>query len=209
MDGVLEEGALMFHAASETTALALCSALVMLGMHHEIQEKLFEEISSVLTDNTHNVTLQHINQMKYLERVIKETLRFFPTIPFILRQVNTEVKLGSYFVPAGCDILIPLAQLHRWPDLWPNPSKFDPDRFLPEEIKNRPRGAYLPFSTGPRNCIGWKYAMLSMKVFLAVILKRFKIAESIDYKRIEDIDMDMYLMGVAKKGYRIRLEDRN
>ena len=62
--------------------------------------------------------------------------------------------IGSYFVPAGCDILIPLAQLHRWPDLWPNPSKFDPDRFLPEEIKNRPRGAYLPFSTGPRNCIG-------------------------------------------------------
>ncbi|XP_063924598.1 cytochrome P450 4g15-like [Zophobas morio] len=207
-DGLLEEGALMLLAANDSTTPAVGSALVLLGMHPEIQEKVYQEIS-LLTDDTQDLTLECVNKMNYLERVIKETIRIFPSVPFILRKIDEEIELESYFVPANCEILISISQLHRWPDIWPNPLKFDPDRFLPEEVEKRPRGAYLPFGAGARNCIGIKYAMLSMKVFLAVILKRFRILEAIDYKRVEDIEMDIFLFGIAKKGYRIRVEDRN
>ncbi|XP_063924599.1 cytochrome P450 4C1-like [Zophobas morio] len=209
MSGVIEESVFMFHAGSETIAVTIGSALILLGIHPEIQEKVYEEISSLLSDDTQSVTLEDVNKMYYLERVVKETLRLLPPVPFIVRKVDTEMQFDSYFVPAGCDIVIPVSQLHRLPDIWPNPLMFNPDRFLPEEVEKRPRGAFIPFSSGPRNCIGWKYAMLSMKVFLAIILKRFRVAESLDYKKVEDIDLDMCIVATAKKGYRVRLEERN
>ena len=102
--------------------------------------------------------------MNYLERVIKETIRIFPSVPFILRKIDEEIELDSYFVQANCEILISISQLHRWPDIWPNPLKFDPDRFLPEEVEKRPRGAYLPFGAGARNCIGKRFFFLFLKI---------------------------------------------
>ncbi|XP_063906177.1 cytochrome P450 4C1-like [Zophobas morio] len=202
-EGVLDESAFMFHAASETSSVTISTVLVMLGLHPHIQEKVYHEVSKFTT-----VTIDEINQMDYLERVIKETLRIFPSVPFLLRKVDKEIKLDSYFIPAGCEILIPLPHLHRRPDLWPDPLKFDPDRFLPQEIEKRHRCAFIPFSVGPRNCPGSKYAMLSLKIFLATALRRFRVVKCVDYKTVEDLDLEFYIIGKAKKGYRVVLEER-
>lgn len=78
-------------------------------------------------------------------------------------------------MPAGCTLTLQIYQLHRDPNHWPNPTKFDPDRFLPEIAKDRHPYSYIPFSGGPRNCIGQKYAMLEAKIVLTEILRKWKV----------------------------------
>ncbi|XP_063917183.1 cytochrome P450 4C1-like [Zophobas morio] len=206
---ILQETPLMLFASSETTAIAVSSVLLVLGLHHDIQEKVFEEITSILGNSDRNFTTEDINSMDYLERVIKETMRIIAPIPFILRTLDRDVALDTYVIPAGTRMFFPITTLHRRADLWPDPFKFDPDRFLPEEVQKRNRFTYIPFSCGARNCIGSKYAMLSMKIILATIVKNYKILETVDYKNIEDIEFYFFLVSKAKKGYRVLFEKRN
>lgn len=94
-------------------------------------------------------------EMKFMERCIKECLRLYPSVPFISRTAGEEIKTHSgYVIPKGCNINIYIYDLHRSAQYWKDPDKFNPDRFLPENIAARHPFAYLPFSAGPRNCIG-------------------------------------------------------
>lgn len=117
--------------------------------------------------------------MKYLERVIKEAQRVYPSIPIVGRELYEDLMLqGNYLVPKGTQLCINIFALHHDPKVWPNPHKFDPDRFLPEAIQLRHPYAFIPFSAGPRNCIGQKYAMLAIKVTLSTIMRKYKILPS-------------------------------
>lgn len=124
--------------------------------------------------------MEHIKQMDYLSRCIQESLRLFPTIPFFGRLINEEVELskssfktgnafsqirnflitklmfflGNYRIPPGSEVIVSVFDVHRDPLYWPDPTKYDPDRFLPENTKNQHPFAYLPFSGGIRSCIG-------------------------------------------------------
>ncbi|XP_063914271.1 cytochrome P450 4C1-like [Zophobas morio] len=151
---ILEETSLMFVASSETTALTVNMVLTILGIYPDIQEKVFQELVSVLPTIEKDPTLKEISRLDYLDRVIKETLRLVPIVPFILRFTDEDIKCDSYVFPAGSNILVPIILLHRDPDVWPEPEKFNPDRFLPDEVAKRHRCSYIPFSFGSRNCIG-------------------------------------------------------
>lgn len=125
------------------------------------------------------------------------------------------------FIPKGTESVLSIFHTQRDPKLWPNPLKFDPDRFLPEETQKRHPYSWFPFSAGPRNCIGksktlfscnnylfsgLRYAMMSMKIVLSHVIRKYKVY--CDYKRVEDIELQFEFTLVAAKGWLISLEPR-
>lgn len=125
-----------------------------MGNNLEVQEKIAEEMDSLFGGSDRPATIKDLNEMKYLERVIKESMRMYPPVPFIGRITSEEVEIAGYQIPKNCFINIEIFKILRDPDHFPNPEKFDPDRFLPENSNSRHPYAYIPFSAGPRNCIG-------------------------------------------------------
>lgn len=128
----------------------------MLGIHKEVQAKCFDEIKRIFGDSNRPATFADTLEMKYLERVIFETLRMYPPVPIIARKVNEDVKLATIdaTIPAGSTVVIATYKIHRRPDIYHNPDKFNPDNFLPENTQNRHYYGYIPFAAGPRSCVG-------------------------------------------------------
>lgn len=161
----------------DTTASASSFSLCMLGIHKDIQERVIKEIDGIFQKSDRACTFADTLEMKYLERVIMETLRMYPPVPVIARQLQEEVKLpsGDYCLPTGTTVVITQAILHRRADVFPNPDVFNPDNFLPEKCQDRHFYSYIPFSAGPRSCVGRKFAMLKLKVMLSTILRNYRV----------------------------------
>ena len=103
--------------------------------------------------------------------MFKEALRLYPPVYLFTRFAITEVELAGHRLPKGTLVVVCPYTLHRRPDLWPDPERFDPSRFSPEAEAARPRGAYLPFSDGPRVCIGQRFGLLEGPLILATLLQ--------------------------------------
>lgn len=117
---------------------------------------MYEEIVEVLGSSNDPPTYHDLQNLTYLEMCIKESLRLYPSVPFIARIASHDIQTtNGYKIPKGTQIGLQIYDLHHNPELYPNPEKFDPERFLPDNL-NRHSFAYLPFSGGPRNCIGNK-----------------------------------------------------
>ncbi|XP_034187069.1 cytochrome P450 4g15 [Osmia lignaria lignaria] len=191
----------------DTTASGSSFFLAMMGCHPDIQEKVIQELDEIFGDSDRPATFQDTLQMKYLERCLLETLRMYPPVPIIAREINTDVKLasGDYTIPAGCTVVVATFKLHRQPHVYPNPDTFNPDNFLPEKTANRHYYAFVPFSAGPRSCVGRKYAMLKLKIVLSTILRNFRIRS--DMKESEfRLQADIILK--RAEGFKVRLEPR-
>ncbi|PSN35331.1 Cytochrome P450 4c3 [Blattella germanica] len=124
--------------------------------------------------------------MKYLERCLLETLRLFPAVPVIGRRTTHDIILGDYKVPAGCELMIPIMLVHRQKKHFLHPNEFNPDNFLHENIQQRHSFAYLPFSAGPRNCIGQRFALLELKALVSTVLRSHRV-ESISRMALENL----------------------
>ncbi|XP_068900357.1 cytochrome P450 4C1-like isoform X1 [Tenebrio molitor] len=204
---MMEETQTMIAAGSDTTALTLSFATIMLAMHQDFQEKLYKEMCDIFGNTDRDPTLDDLTRMDYLERVIKETMRLFPIAPILFRHVQEDIKIRDIVIPEGSELLIPVHFIHRNPIHWPDPLKFDPDRFLPEEIEKRPRYSFMPFSIPPRNCIGMSFAMMSMKVSLSNVIRNFRII-STQYKSVESIKLLINVVIASKDGYGVTLKPR-
>ncbi|XP_062545704.1 cytochrome P450 4c3-like [Armigeres subalbatus] len=190
----------------DTTATAIGWFLHLLGSNPLIQDRAFEEIDSIMEhDCERSPTMIELNEMKYLECCIKEALRLFPSIPIIARKLTESVSVGNYTIPAGTNAVIVVYQLHRDGRFFPNPDKFDPDRFLPENSQQRHQYAYIPFSAGPRNCIGQKFGLLEVKAVAVALLRKYRI-ESLD--RRENLTLYGELVLKTKDGLRISISQR-
>ncbi|OXU20676.1 hypothetical protein TSAR_002401 [Trichomalopsis sarcophagae] len=174
-EGIKEEVDTFMFAGHDTTGIALVYAIMLLAEHKEIQEKARAEVIEVLTESNGEIGTLEIQKLHYLERCIKESLRIFPPASALSRTVKEDIKLKNYVVPAGTEIGCHIFDLHRDPNFWPEPEKYDPDRFLPENIQGRHPYAYIPFSAGSRNCIGQKFAMMELKSLAARILYNFEL----------------------------------
>ncbi|XP_029156076.1 cytochrome P450 4C1-like isoform X1 [Nylanderia fulva] len=159
----------------DTTAVAISWTLFLLGNNLDQQEKVHKELEEVFEDSKTPASVKKLSQLKYLDMAIKESLRLYPSVPIILRQLSQDIKLSNYTLPKGATVSIQIAFMHRNPQIWPDSTKFDPDRFLPENSKHRHPYAYIPFSAGPRNCIGKRFALLEEKIILTAILRKWRL----------------------------------
>ncbi|XP_054714095.1 cytochrome P450 4V2-like [Uloborus diversus] len=160
----------------DTVSSMASMVLMMLGLDQTVQEKTRQEVNSIFHDDPLRLmTYDDLKDMKYLDCVIKETLRLYPTTALIAKEIGKDMLIGDYQIPGGTGLVINLYMLHRDPNHFPNPELFDPDRFLPENSIRRHPFAYMPFSAGARNCIGQRFAKAEMKCLVANILRRFQI----------------------------------
>jgi cytochrome P450 len=113
--------------------------------------------------------------LQYTARFINEVLRLYPPAWTIARNAVSEDTILGYRIPGGAIVMLSPYLAHRWEEVWPDPLRFDPDRFTPEAIKNRHPFAYFPFSLGPRICIGMQFSLLEARLVLSLILRRFHV----------------------------------
>ncbi|KAL1457667.1 hypothetical protein WDU94_007872 [Cyamophila willieti] len=209
-DELISEILVILLGGMDTTMSANTIILIMLALHPNIQQEVYDEIQTVVgTDPDQTPTYDQLQQLHVLTRVIKESLRLFPSVPIVAREAEEEIQVNGYTIPKGALLAVFVyCGPHQDPHHWPNPTRFDPDRFLPSETQGRSPGAYLPFSIGPRNCIGNKYAMLSMKTTICTILRRYRVLAGDRCKRVEDIRWEYHFTTKVLSGNDIRLETR-
>ncbi len=163
----------LFVAGHETTANALSWTLYLLALHPGELKKCQDEIDRVLKDR--DPVFTNLNHLAYLTMVIEESMRLYPPAWVIGRKTVMPDTLGGYHFGRGHNMLISPFALHRDKRFWNEPAKFIPERFTPDEVKKRPKFAYIPFGGGPRLCIGNNFAMMELQIVLAMLLKRFHI----------------------------------
>ncbi|GMT34991.1 hypothetical protein PFISCL1PPCAC_26288, partial [Pristionchus fissidentatus] len=174
-EDIREEVDTFMFEGHDTTSAGLAWAVWCFACHPEIQQTAYEEILNVLgNDVDRDLTREDIGKLVYLERCVKETMRLYPPVPFVSRQLQNDLKMGEYTLPQHANIPISPFIVHRNESIFPNALHFDPDRFLPEEAAKRHAYDYIPFSAGPRNCIGQKFAQYEEKIILSWLLRRFR-----------------------------------
>ncbi|CAK1604012.1 unnamed protein product [Parnassius mnemosyne] len=197
-------------AGTDTSAVAVGFTLKLLAKYPKVQDRVFQELQEVFGDSDGPLVKEDLINLKYLERVVKESLRLFPPAPFIIRKVLEDVTLPSGRVlPAGSGVVVSIWGIHRDPKYWgPDAECFDPDRFLPERFNLQHACSYMPFSIGPRNCVGYQYAQMSVKIALSAIVRRYKIVGDEESGPVPFIKTKLDVMMKAVDDYKIGLEKR-
>ncbi|MDI9901412.1 cytochrome P450 [Rhodococcus sp. IEGM 1409] len=164
-------------AGHETTAGLLSFALHYMSLNPEMVERARAEVDKVRGSGGETLHFEQVAKLRYLRRIIDETLRLWPSGPAFFRKARQATTLSGFPIGKGQTILVVLLALHTDPKLWgDDAATFDPDRFLPESVRGRPAHAYKPFGVGARACIGRQFALHEAVLALAQILTRFDIA---------------------------------
>uniref|UniRef100_A0A1I7UF30 Cytochrome P450 n=1 Tax=Caenorhabditis tropicalis TaxID=1561998 RepID=A0A1I7UF30_9PELO len=170
-------------AGHDTTTTSLSWMCWNMAHNPDIQEKVYEELVSIFGEDTNeDVTTENLNKLEYTERVLKESKRVIAPVPAVQRKLINDMEIDGITIPSGANIAIAPLALHANADVFPNPEKFDPDRFLPDEVSKRNSYDFMPFSAGLRNCIGQKFAQMNEKVMLIHILLNFKLEPMAEFK---------------------------
>ncbi|CAD7083740.1 unnamed protein product [Hermetia illucens] len=167
----------VFHIAGfEASASILQFCFYELACNPDIQNRLRHHINQVLRKHDGEVTYEAIMDMKYLDQVVNETLRKNPPFGMLSRETTLNYKIPGTdcILEKGTSLHIPIYAIHHDPEFYPNPSKFNPDNFSEEAVKNRHPIAFLPFGAGPRACIGVRFGMMQVKLGVITGLRKFK-----------------------------------
>ncbi|XP_077521038.1 cytochrome P450 4c3-like isoform X1 [Amblyomma americanum] len=205
-EGIREEVDTFMFEGHDTTAMGISWALFLIGHHPKEQQLIHEELDLIFgEDRDRHVTSEDLKQMKYLECALKESQRIYPSVPLISRTCMEPFTVAGTTLPKGSIIEIAPYFLHRDPAVFPKPEEFHPERFFPESSKGRHPYAYVPFSAGPRNCIGQKFALAEEKIVVANILRRFRV-RSLDQRDQVALSLEMVLR--PGTGLRIKFTPR-
>ncbi|KAH9394090.1 Cytochrome P450 3A4 [Tyrophagus putrescentiae] len=177
---IIAQSVLFFAAGFETTASTIFHAIFELIKNPDVQERLVEEIREALVDIKDESSVEYfekvVNGISYLDGAIKETLRMYPPVTVLFRRVKAETgyTLEGVHLPKDTLIEINTYAIQRDPEYYPEPDRFNPERFLPENKHHLVPYTYLPFGAGPRNCIGMRFAYQEIKLCLAKVLLRYR-----------------------------------
>jgi cytochrome P450 len=187
-------------AGHDTTATALTYALWALGHHPEVADRVAAEAAAL---GDHQLTAADAQHLGYTMQVLRESLRLCPPAAGVGRLAVRDIDVAGYRVEKGTLIAVGIYALHRDPELWPDPTRFDPDRFTPEQMKARQRWQFVPFAGGARSCIGEHFAMLETTLALATIARAMTLRS-----RSADFPVEVPFTTVAKGPIWARLEPR-
>jgi len=169
-DELIGHAGVIFAAGHETSTNSLAWTLFLLSQHPVIARNLEDELDSVL--HGRSPRLEDLPQLPLLDAVVKESMRILPAVPFHPRIVAEDSELAGHRLPAGSEVFLSIFHMHRDPDIFPEPARFQPKRW--ETIKPSVY-EYNPFSAGPRMCIGASFATMEIKIVLATLLQRFRM----------------------------------
>ena len=163
----------MLLAGHETTSLALSWTYYLLSRNPGVEQGIADEVDRVIGDG--RPSFAHLDRLTATRRAIEESLRLYPPAWGFSRQAVGSDEIGGYHVPKGSLVFVIPFVIHRRPALWPDPERYDPDRFLPEREAARSRFAYIPFGGGPRGCIGNQFAMVEAQLIVAAVAQRYRV----------------------------------
>ncbi|KAJ8728455.1 hypothetical protein PYW08_016840 [Mythimna loreyi] len=183
-DDLVAQAVMFFIAGFETVSSGLSFLLYELALNPDIQERLAQEIKETDTKNSGKLHFNTIQHMPYMDMVISESLRMWPPGLSLDRICTKDYNLGKpnenaekdVIIPKGTPVFVPVLAIHRDPQYFPNPDKFDPERFSDTNKHKFQASAYMPFGIGPRNCIGSRFALSEMKVMAYQILLHFEVS---------------------------------
>jgi cytochrome P450 len=168
---VRDEALTLFLAGHETTALALTWTWYLLSLNPDPEARLHAELDAVLQGKL--PTAADVPRLPYTRKVLQESMRLYPPAWALTRQALADTPLGPYTVRKGDTVFMSMFVTHRDPRWWPEPERFEPDRWTPEAEAKRPRYAYFPFGGGPRVCIGEGFAWMEGVLLLATVAQRW------------------------------------
>lgn len=203
---VRNESMTLLLAGHDTTAAALTWAWYLLACHPVVVQRIQAEVDEAVGNSQRPLTARDLERLGFTERVVKESLRIYPPAPGVfLREATEDVDIGGYTVPRG-DLVQPISWVVHHDARWfPDPWKFDPDRWLPERAEDVPAYAWLPFGAGPRVCVGQGFALLEMTLVIATLLRRFDVSLAPGQGQPE---LQMHMSLRPRGGLRIRWTTR-
>ncbi|XP_072935019.1 cytochrome P450 4V2-like [Epargyreus clarus] len=200
---IRDEVVITITAGYETVAGVLTFFFLLIGSFPEVQERIVSELEEVLGKEHRDLTKQDLSRLLYLEAVIKETMRFYPIAPYAPRLIDKDVKLKNCTVRTGYNCLLMIYGVSRHPVWGEDAESFRPERWLdPATLPSNPN-AFLAFGVGKRNCIGKLYAMMSMKITIAHVLRNYRVTG--DHTKMK-LKFDILLKPVS--GHYISIENR-
>jgi cytochrome P450 len=169
-----DEAVTLFNAGHDSTSAALAWTGYFIARYPGVQERLREEVAAVLGRRA--ATWEDLPRLTFAGSVVKESLRIYPPTPALInREAITEVEVGDYRLPPGSVVILSPYVTQRDPRWFPEPERFDPDRFGPSRVESMPDYAYIPFGVGPHVCVGNTFAMMEITLVVATLVQRFQV----------------------------------
>ncbi|MFJ4341005.1 cytochrome P450 [Streptomyces sp. NPDC088915] len=201
-DAVRDQILIFLLAGYETTATTIACALHLLAGDAGVRARVRAEVDGVLAGRTPGAA--DVEALPYLNRVLKETMRVYPSVAIMGRRAVADTEVDGFRIPAGADVYLAPWVTHRHPAYWTRPDDFDPEHFTPEAEAARPRYAWFPFGGGPRACIGQHFSMLEAGIALAAVLQRFDLEAHDPPGRRAPVDLGMALRPAGPLLVRVR-----
>jgi len=201
ISGIREEVDTFMFEGHDTTSSGIAWCLYLLGKYPEYQKQLQDEIDNAAGSDM----AEKIRNMTFLDQVVKETLRLYPPVPMVARTIEKDAVVNGEKIYKGTEVTINITNLHRNPTYWKDPNMFQPGRFAEESFFKRNPYCYVPFSAGPRNCVGQKYALLELKMFVFNTLKNFNL-KSIQKER--SLETAIEIVTKSKNGLLVEFTKR-
>lgn len=203
---IADELLILLVGGTDTSAATMNAVLLMLAIHPEYQQLCVDELHDIVDGVDDPLDEEQLSKMTYMEMVMKEALRLYPIATFLVRENSEPVLFRGAMMPAKTQFALGVYQVHRDPSIWGESAlRFWPERFLPENYANVHPYAFLPFSGGPRNCIGLRYAWPMLKISLAYLLRYYKFTTEL---KISEIRFELNAVSRILNADAVRLERR-